>query len=1090
MHNVEAEHGGGPGGARGQGLAGRIAAHFIHSKLTPLFILGSLLLGGWSLGTMPREEEPQIRVPFVDVFSQLRGAPPAEVAQRLTYPMERLIEEIPGVEHVYSTSSPGLAMVVVRFQVGLDVQQSLTQVYTKLYAHLDELPPGASPPLIKLRSIYDVPVLALTLSGPRTPQAGAAPLDGYQLRRVADELQDIIRRVPKVSGVAIIGGEPRALEVQLQTARLAAYGLTPEGVARAIGAADRQARAGTFDRDNRESVVYAGQFLTSAKELRHVVVGVSRGAAAGAAKPVLLGEVAAVRDGPATATHYVRVATAADPQPLPAVTIAVSKLEGANAIQVVDDVLAQVRPLEGRMIPSGVAVTVTRNYGKTAEERSNELLFHMLLATVSVVLLVGFALGWRESAVVGVAIPVTLLLTLFLFQLYGYTLNRITLFALIFSIGILVDDAIVVVENITRHWHLPQNCDRPLPMVAVEAVAEVGNPTILATLTVIAALLPMAFVGGLMGPYMRPIPVGASAAMVISLASAFIIAPWAAVRVLRGACRPAQLAVDAGGHGGGAPEDWMTRLYRRVMGPLLARRRYRWAFLGGVVVLLLAALSMFWAKAVVVKMLPFDNKSEMEVIVQMPDGTPLERTAALTQQLSGWLGRQPEVTNVESYVGTAAPYNFNGLVRHYFLRTNPNQADLQVNLRDASERKLSSHAIAQRFRPALDHIAAAAGGRLTVAEIPPGPPVMQTLVAEIYGPSYAQQIALAARVKQVFLATPGVVDVDWYVRDPERRLAFAVDQRKAALNGVAVSDVARTLQIALSGETAGLAHIAHEAEPVAIRVRLSRADRSGVANLLRLQVPAEGGKAGVPLSELVRVRTGIVAQPIQHKDLRPVVYVLGDVAGGVESPAYAMFAMDRKLAKLTAPDGRPLAISLGAAPSDARRFTLRWDGEWDTTVRVFKDLGIAFAAVLVLIYVLVVFWFRSYKTPLVILAPIPLTLIGIIPAHWALGAFFTATSMIGFIAGAGIIVRNSIILVDFIELRRAQGAPLAQAVVDAGAVRFRPMLLTAAAVIVGASVILPDPIFQGLAISLMAGEVASTLISRLAVPVLYFMAWN
>ena len=1081
MHNVEAGHGHGPGAARGQGLAGRIAAHFIHSKLTPLFILGSLLLGGWSLWTMPREEEPQIRVPFVDVFSQMPGASPAEVDQRLTYPMERLIEEIPGVEHVYSTSSPGLAMVVVRFQVGLDVQQSLTQVYTKLYAHLDELPQGASPPLIKLRSIYDVPVLALTLSGPG--------YNGYQLRRVADTLQDIIRRVPKVSDVAIIGGEPRALEVRLQTARLAAYGLTPEGVARAIGAADRQARAGTFDRNNQESVVYAGQFLASAQELRDVVVGVSRGAAAGAPKPVLLGEVAAVRDGPATATHYVRIATAADPQPLPAVTLAVSKLEGANAIQVVDDVLAQVRPLEGRMIPSGVAVTVTRNYGKTAEERSNELLFHMLLATVSVVLLVGFALGWRESVVVGVAIPVTLLLTLFLFQLYGYTLNRITLFALIFSIGILVDDAIVVVENITRHWHLPQNCDRPLPMVAVEAVAEVGNPTILATLTVIAALLPMAFVGGLMGPYMRPIPVGASAAMVISLASAFIIAPWAAVRVLRGACRPV-LSVDAAGHGGGAPEDKMTRLYRRVMGPLLARRRYRWAFLGGVVVLLLAALSMFWAKAVVVKMLPFDNKSEMEVIVQMPDGTPLERTAALTQQLSGWLQRQPEVTNVESYVGTAAPYNFNGLVRHYFLRTNPNQADLQVNLRDASGRKLSSHAIAQRFRPALDHIAAAAGGRLTVAEIPPGPPVMQTLVAEIYGPNYAQQIAMAAQVKRVFLDTPGVVDVDWYVRDPERRLAFTVDQRKAALNGVAVGDVARTLQLALSGETAGLAHIAREAEPVAIRVRLSRADRSGVANLLRLQVPAAGGKAGVPLSELVRVHTGVVAQPIQHKDLRPVVYVLGDVAGGVESPAYAMFAMDKRLAQLTAPDGRPLAISLGAAPSNARRFTLRWDGEWDTTVRVFKDLGIAFAAVLVLIYVLVVFWFRSYKTPLVILAPIPLTLIGIIPAHWALGAFFTATSMIGFIAGAGIIVRNSIILVDFIELRRAQGAPLAQAVVDAGAVRFRPMLLTAAAVIVGASVILPDPIFQGLAISLMAGEVASTLISRLAVPVLYFMAWQ
>jgi multidrug efflux pump subunit AcrB len=1063
-------------GRHGLGVAGRTAAYFLHSKLTPLFILGSLLLGAWSLWTMPREEEPQIRVPFVDVFSQMPGAPPAEVEQRLTYPMERLIEEIPGVEHVYSTSSPGLAMVVVRFRVGLDVQQSLTQVYTKLYAHLDALPPGASEPIIKLRSIYDVPVLALTLSG--------AGYGSYQLRRVADELQDVIRRAPEVSSVSIIGGEPRALEVRLQTARLAAYRLTPEGVARAIGAADAQTRAGAFDRDNRETVVYAGQFLTNAAELRDVVVGVNAG------QPVLLGQLAEVRDGPATAANYVRIATAADPRARPAVTITVAKLEGANAIRVVDDVLARVRPLEGRMIPSGVAVTVTRNYGRTAEERSNELLFHMLLATVSVALLVGFALGWRESAVVGIAIPVTLLLTLFLFQLYGYTLNRITLFALIFSIGILVDDAIVVVENITRHWHLPHNQARPLAAVAVEAVAEVGNPTILATLTVIAALLPMAFVGGLMGPYMRPIPVGASAAMLISLASAFIIAPWAAARLLRGERRAGLAGVDAAGHGAGAPEDWTTRLYRRVMGPLLARPRNRWLFLGGVAALLLAALSMLYAKAVIVKMLPFDNKNEMELILQMPDGTPLERTAAAAQRLSAWLERQPEVANVESYTGVAAPYNFNGLVRHYFLRTNPNQADLQVNLVDASRRSLPSHALAVRFRPALDRIAVAAGGRLTVAEIPPGPPVQQTLVAEIYGPDYAQQLALAAAVKRVFAATPGVVDVDWFVRDPERRLAFHVDQRKAALSGVPVSDVAATLRMALSGETVGLAHMAREAEPVPIRVRLSRADRSGTENLLRLEVPALGGKALAPLSELVTVRQGVVAQPIQHKDLRPVVYVMGDVAGGIESPAYAMFAMDKTLAKLRAPDGRKLAISLGAMPQSARRFTLRWDGEWDTTVRVFTDLGIAFAAVMALIYVLVVFWFHSYKTPLVILAPIPLTLIGILPAHWALGAFFTATSMIGFIAGAGIIVRNSIILVDFIELRRAQGAPLAQAVVDAGAVRFRPMLLTAAAVIVGASVILPDPIFQGLAISLMAGEVASTLISRLAVPVLYFMAWN
>ena len=1064
-----------------RGLAGRTAAHFIHSKLTPLFVLGSILVGAWALAVMPREEEPQIRVPYVDVFVQMPGASPTEVEQRLTYPMERLLQEIPGVEHLYSTSSPGVSMVVVRFQVGLDVQQSLTKVYTKLYAHLDEEPPGASPPIIKLRSIYDVPVLALTLSG--------QGYDGYQLRRVADQINDVIRRVPDVSGVEIIGGRPRQLRVSMSTAKLSAYGLAPAGVARAIAAEDEQTPAGSFSRDNQATVVYAGQFITSAAELGAVVVGVSQG------QPVLLRDVATVTDGPAEASSYVRIQDPAAAAPLPAVTLAVSKLEGSNAINVVDAVLARVEPLRGQLIPSGVRMTVTRNYGETARARSNTLLFHMLLATVSVILLVGFALGWRESGVVAIAIPVTLLLTLFLFYLYGYTLNRITLFALIFSIGILVDDAIVVVENIARHWRLPQNCDRPLPAIAVEAVAEVGNPTILATFTVIAALMPMAFVGGLMGPYMRPIPVGASAAMLISLATAFIIAPWAALRLLRGSCRtrPAAGGVDAGGHEapGGHTEDWTTRLYRRIMAPLLDHARYRWMFLGGVVVLLLAAVSMFYFRAVIVKMLPFDNKSEFEVVLNMPDGTPLEQTAAVAQQLAAYLGRQPEVANVETYTGAAAPYNFNGLIRHYFLRTNPNQADLQVNLVEESQRP-ASHAIALRLRPGLDAIAAASHARVTVAEIPPGPPVLQTLVAEVYGPDYPQQIELARQVKQVFATTPGVVDVDWYVVDPQTRLNFTVNASKAALSGVAVPDVNSTLRIALGGETAGLAHLPREQEPVPIWLQLNRADRSGADNLLRLEVPAApaAGNKLVPLSELVNVQRGVIAQPVQHKDLRPVVYVLGDVAGGAESPAYAIFAMNRRLAQLTGPDGRPPQISLSAMPAETRNFTVRWDGEWDTTMTVFRDLGIAFAAVLVLIYVLVVFWFRSYKTPLVILAPIPLTLIGIIPAHWALGAFFTATSMIGFIAGAGIIVRNSIILVDFIELRREQGEPLAQAVVDAGAVRFRPMLLTAAAVIVGASVILPDPIFQGLAISLMAGEVASTVISRLAVPVLYYMAWK
>lgn len=1064
--------------AERHGLAGKIAAYFIASKLTPLIILGALLAGVWAVVTMPREEEPQIRVPFVDVFTQMPGASSQEVEQRLTYPTERLVSEIPGVEHVYSTSSPGLSMVVVRFKVGLNVQESLTRVYTKLYAHLDEIPPGASQPVVKLRSIYDVPVLALTLSG--------RGYDGYQLRRVAEELRNVIRRVPDVSGAEVIGGRERQLRVVLDTAKLAAYHLSPDQVVQQIRGDNQQARAGSYSRQNRQTVVYAGQFLTSAQQLGEVVVGVSN------QQPVLLREVAQIEDGPAEATRYVRIAQGAGagkptqanaPDELPAVTIAVSKLEGTNAIAVVDAVLDRVHGLEGNLIPDGVQVTVTRNYGATALERSNELLFHMLLATLSVIILIGLALGWRESGVVAIAIPVTLLLTLFLFHLYGYTLNRITLFALIFSIGILVDDAIVVVENIVRHFRLPENRDRPLTAIAVEAVAEVGNPTILATFTVIAALLPMAFVGGLMGPYMRPIPVGASAAMLFSLLIAFVVSPWASLRFLGGKGHAHKAHAEHG------REDWMTRLYRRIMQPLLHQARARWLFFGVIGLLLVGALSMVYFKAVIVKMLPFDNKNEMEVVLQMPDGTPLEQTAAVAQQMSDYLRRQPEVTDVESYVGTAAPYNFNGLIRHYFLRTNPNQADLQVNLVGKDQRRQQSHAIALRLRPGLDRIAAPYQARVTVAEIPPGPPVLQTLVAEIYGPDAQQQMQLAAQVKQVFTSTPGVVDVDWFVRDAQAKVSLHVDEQKAALSGIPVATVVSALQTALEGRTAGLAHMAREQEDVPIHVQLARADRSGVENLLRLQLPAANGQM-VPLSELVDVRRTVIDQDLMHKDLMPVVYVLGDVAGGAESPAYAIFAMNKKLETMKGPDGRLLKIYMIGAPQTTQAFAVRWDGEWDTTMRVFRDLGIAFAAVMVLIYVLVVFWFRSYKTPLVILAPIPLTLIGIIPGHWLLGAFFTATSMIGFIAGAGIIVRNSIILVDFIELRRAEGSPLAQAVVDAGAVRFRPMLLTAAAVIVGASVILPDPIFQGLAISLMAGEIASTLISRLAVPVLYYLAWR
>jgi multidrug efflux pump subunit AcrB len=682
----------------------------------------------------------------------------------------------------------------------------------------------------------------------------------------------------------------------------------------------------------------------------------------------------------------------------------------------------------------------------------------------------------RESGIVAIAIPVTLALTLSVFFLYGYTLNRVTLFALIFSIGILVDDAIVVVENIVRHYRLPESKGRPVSEVAVEAVDEVGNPTILATVAVIAAILPMAFVSGLMGPYMRPIPVGASAAMVFSLMVAFLVTPWASLRLLN---REAEAAHTREGRS--------TKAYRRVMSALINNPRKRKSFLLAVVILLLAALSLFAFKAVRVKMLPFDNKSEFQVIIDMPEGSTLEQTAAVTREMADAVRAVPEVTEVLLYVGTAAPYNFNGLVRHYFLRREPHSADIQVNLLPKGERKAQSHDIAKKVRPKLQRIAARHQARVKVSEVPPGPPVLQTLVAEVYGPDYRRQIQIGREIREIFQKTEGVVDVDWFVEDDQTKFVFEVNREKAALNGISVEQIALTLRIAVEGMKVGLLHVPKEKEDVPVILRLPKSERSSVRDLEALKVIGNKGNL-VPLGELVSVREEIAEKSIYHKNLMPVVYVTGDVAGSEESPVYAIMKMNKALDQMKLPEGYSLERYVSTQPGSLERFSMKWNGEWHITYEVFRDLGLAFVAVLVLIYILVVGWFQSFKTPVTIMAAIPFSLVGILPAHALMGAFFTATSMIGFIAGAGIVVRNSIILVDFIELRLKQGMPLAEAVVDAGAVRFRPMMLTAAAVVVGAGVILFDPIFQGLALSLMAGEVASLFLSRMTVPVLYYLS--
>jgi multidrug efflux pump subunit AcrB len=1062
-----------PGTNRTLGLAGRIAHAFIVSKLTPLVIIGALLVGAFSIWQTPREEEPQIVVPMLDVFVQMPGASPAEIEQRVSVPMEKLLRELPGVEYLYSISHPGAALVIVRFKVGTKEEDAVVSTYNKLYSNFDRIPPGASQPLIKVRSIDDVPILALTLWGKN--------YDSYKLRAMAGEVEHQVKQLDDVSETAIIGGQPRQVRVVLDTARLAAYGLTPGAVVAQLGAANQRGAAGSFARDNREVQVEAGRFFTRPDELNQVVVGVHGG------KPVYLRDVAEkLEDGPAEPDTYVMFANAkgADAQAprgeFSAVTITVAKRKGTNASVIAENVLAKVQGLRGWTLPNDLNVSVTRNYGETAKDKSDELLKHLLIATLSVTLLIALALGWRESGVVLLAIPVTLALTLAIFYFYGYTLNRVTLFALIFSIGILVDDAIVVVENMVRHFRLQENRGRDLVDVAVEAVDEVGNPTILATFAVVAAILPMMFVRGLMGPYMRPIPVGASAAMLFSLIVAFVVSPWAALRLLRH-------YADSNGHHHEA-EGWTTRLYRRIMNPLILDGRKRAMFLVGVVVLLLMAVAFVPLKWVKVKMLPFDNKSEFQVMVNMPDGTTLEQTTRVAQALGQYLAEQPEVTNYQIYSGTSGPYNFNGLVRHYYLRRQPNQADIQVNLLNRHERSAQSHEIARRLRPELDKIGRQFGARIEVAEVPPGPPVLQTLVAEIYGPDPQRRTEIAKQVKEVFRSTPGVVDVNWYVEDPQVKYDMKVDLDKAALNGVSAADVTRTVQMSLSGAEAGLLHVSGSREDVPIMVRLSRGSRSGIDELQNLKLPsASGGQ--VSLREVTNVEQTTIDPTAYRKNMRPVVYVTGDIAGGEESPVYAILEMKNTLARVKLPEGYALEQYFGTTlPEHTNRYGLKWDGEWHITVEVFRDLGLAFAAVLVLIYVLVVGWFRSFVTPLVIMAPIPLTLVGILPAHAMIGAFFTATSMIGFIAGAGIIVRNSIILVDFIELRREQGMTLEAAVVDAGAVRFRPMLLTAAAVVVGATVILFDPIFQGLAIALMAGEVASTVLSRMAVPVLYYMS--
>ncbi|MBU1139479.1 MAG: efflux RND transporter permease subunit [Proteobacteria bacterium] len=1062
------------------GFAGRMAAAFVDSKLTPVGIIASLLLGLMAIIMLPREEEPQIKVPMIDVMVSMPGATPKEVEDRLSIPMEKLLYELPGVEYIYSTSMAGQSLLVVRFYVGENLETSIVRLNQKLATNYDRIPHGVSQPLIKPHTIDDVPILALTFHGKN--------YDHFILRRLAAEVDDVVKSIHNVAETTLIGGNRRQVRIQFDPLLLVSRNLTVAQLIPALQQANRQIFSGKVEVMNQEILLQTGNFLQNAEDIGRVVVGVYGG------RPVYLDEVATILDGPEEPNNYVLFGEAGGHSEEASVTLSIAKRPGSNAVSVVKEVLEKVESLKGRLIPDDLSVTVTRNYGATAAEKSNELLLHMGIAVFGVAILILFFLGWRESTVVMLAIPSTLALTLLVFYLYGYTLNRITLFALIFSIGILVDDAIVVVENIVRHMRLPASKEKPLANIAVEAVIEVGNPTILATLAVIAAILPMAFVGGLMGPYMRPIPIGSSAAMIFSLIIAFTVTPWAAVKVLRKKCSTSECAASGeGGDEDHAPDDFFTRIYHRIMDPLLASGFARFVFFVAIVAMLIGACSMFYLGLVKVKMLPFDNKSEFQVILDMPEGSTLEQTSRVALEMAEVVKADPAVVNYQVYAGVASPYNFNGLVRHYFMRQGPTVADIQVNLLPKHERSLQSHDIAVRIRPGIAEIAKKYGAAVAVAEVPPGPPVLQTLVAEIYGPSDGDRVKLAEEVKRIFEATEGAVDVDWYRESERSRLVLTVDKEKAALNDISVGEITRAVQMGMQGMSIDLFHQPRDKEEINIILELPLALRASVDGLLNIGLRCSMNPEAplVPLRELVAVEEVPVEQPIYRKNLKPVIYVTGDVAGSVESPVYAIFDMNKRLAELNPADfggsGSKVELYNLNQPFTTAQPAIKWDGEWHITLEVFRDLGLAFCVVMILIYMLMVGWFKDYFTPLVVMAAIPFSLIGILPAHWGFGAFFTATSMIGFMAGAGIVVRNSIILVDFIELRISHGLPLAEAVVEAGAVRFRPMLLTALAVVVGASVILADPIFQGLAISLMFGEIASLLVSRMAVPVLYFM---
>ena len=1054
------------------GFSGRIAKAFIRSKLTILLMIAGLLLGIYSVWMIPREEEPQIKVPMVDVFIGYPGATPKEVESRVAAPMEKIISNIRGVEHVYSTSMNGQAMLIVQFIVGEDIERSQVKLYSELLKNMDKMPAGATIPMLKLRGIDDVPVFTLTL--------WSETYNDAQLREIANQVSAELKKIPDISAVNVTGGRGKEIQVLLDKGKMASLHVDIASVQQMIQAQNVQMPAGTLRIQDTAFTIQSGNFLATAEDVENLVTGIN------GMQPVFLKQFARVRAGYETPGNYVSFGYGkamakeqkAFPASYPAVTLSFCKKSGADAMALTRLVESRLEGLQHTLIPAEVNKTITRNNGESASDKVVELLFHLAIAIVAVTVFVMLAMGWRGGMVVFLSVPVTFALTLMAYYFLGYTLNRITLFALVFIVGIVVDDSIIIAENMHRHFRMKK---LPFLQAAIFSINEVGNPTILATFTVVAAVLPMAFVSGMMGPYMSPMPIGAAIAMMLSLVVALTLTPYLGYIFLREkekGNKPAKKPIVL-------QQTPIYRIYRKVIQPMLESRLYRWSFMIGTVVILLATFLLFYTKAVGVKMLPFDNKNEFQVVIDMPEGATLERTQALTAEIGNYLSRQPLVRNYQAYVGVASPITFSGLVRHYDLRRGDNVADIQVNLEDKKDRSVQSHAITRQMRGPIQEIGMKYGANISLVEVSPGPPVRSTLVAEVYGPDEREQIKVAAEIKKLLQNTADVVDLDWSLEADQPEYRFVVDKEKAMRNGIAPAQVALAANALISGASAGILHNPDAYEPLHIKLQIAEADKNSLQALNNLPVKGQAGNL-LPLGTLGRWERADLPKSINRKDQKRVVYILADMAGRLESPFYAISAVSDKLKQIELPAGYSINEEYTHPPATEDDYTVKWDGEWQITYEVFRDLGAAFGIVLILIYILIVGWFQNFKVPVIMLAAIPLSLIGIMLGHWAMGAYFTATSMIGFIALAGVMVRNSILLIDFIDIRLKEGETLKQAIIEAGAVRTMPILLTAGAVVLGAVIILTDPVFQGLAISLIGGTLTSTFLTLIVVPLLYY----